>query len=145
MPSVSAYGVVVSSTLLESRPRNLQVDYVADLSSGRYFGPYTLCTSSRQHLSLPEANRNINKRSSLFHQRRSVMLRQACPRNPPIRPRWTRDGIFLSAFSPCMSRAEVIITHTPSTSDAHEMRSKSVEKSIANPALRFCLQRGVYL
>jgi hypothetical protein len=68
--SVSAYGVVVSSTLLESRPRNLQVDYVADLSSGRYFGPYALCTSSRRHLSLLEVNRNINKRSSLFHQRR---------------------------------------------------------------------------
>src|SRR4051794_22605668 len=44
------------------------------------------------------------------------MLCRALPRNPPKRPRWTREGIFLSV----RSRAEVIITHTPSTSDACE-------------------------
>jgi hypothetical protein len=36
------------------------------------------------------------------------------------------------------SRAEVIITLTPSMSDACEMHAQSVEKSITSLALRFC-------
>jgi hypothetical protein len=36
------------------------------------------------------------------------------------------------------SRAEVIITHMPSTSDACEVHAQPVEKSIASLALRLC-------
>jgi ankyrin repeat protein len=43
------------------------------------------------------------------------------PRNPPIRTRWTRDVNFsLQRSVSVRSRAEVIIMHTPSTSDACE-------------------------
>jgi hypothetical protein len=36
------------------------------------------------------------------------------------------------------SRGNVIIMHTPSTSDACEMHAQSVEKYVASLALRFC-------
>src|SRR5947199_6971699 len=67
------------------------------------------------------------------------LSRQACQKNQPIRLCWTRDGIFLSQRSVSVrSRAEVIITHTPSTSDACEMHVQPVEKSISSLALLFC-------
>ena len=58
------------------------------------------------------------------------------PRNPPIRPRRTREGDFplfqRSVSDEC--RAEVIITHAPSTSEVCETHAQHVEKSIASPA-----------
>jgi hypothetical protein len=63
------------------------------------------------------------------------------PRNPPIRSRL--DERIRSPLSSAQSRyecrAEVIITHAPSTSDACEMHAQPVEKSIASLALRALL------
>jgi hypothetical protein len=41
-------------------------------------------------------------------------------------------------------RGEVVVTHTPSISDACETHAQSVEKSIASLALRFCLTHGIF-
>jgi hypothetical protein len=62
------------------------------------------------------------------------------PRNPPIKtPLDERWYIPLSSVqSLYIVGAKVIITHTPSTSDACEMHAQPVEKSIASLALRFC-------
>ena len=51
-----------------------------------------------------------------------------------------REGIFLSpAFNLSVrSGTEVIITHAPSTSDAWEMHTDPVEKSIASVTSRLC-------
>jgi hypothetical protein len=61
-------------------------------------------------------------------------------RNPPIRSFWTREDVIpLSSVQSLYDfRAEVIITHTPSSSDACETHTRPVEKSIASLALRFC-------
>jgi len=57
------------------------------------------------------------------------------PRNPPIRRHWTRESVIpLSSVQSLYDcRAEVIITHTPSTSDACETHARPVEKFIACP------------
>src|SRR5271154_2865123 len=58
------------------------------------------------------------------------------PRNPPIRPRWTRESALLSSVQSLYEcRAETIITHAPSMSDACETHAQSVEKSIASLVL----------
>jgi len=54
---------------------------------------------------------------------------------------WTvHDGYALVLLSSVQSlydrRAEVIITHAPSVSDACETHARPVEKSIASPPLR---------
>jgi hypothetical protein len=53
-------------------------------------------------------------------------------------PGWTRENELLlsSVQSLYECRAEVIITHAPSTSDACDMHAQSVEKSIASLVLR---------
>jgi hypothetical protein len=61
-------------------------------------------------------------------------------RNPPIKtPLDERRYIPLSSVqSLYVSRAEVIITHMLSKSDACEVHAQPVEKSIASLALRLC-------
>jgi hypothetical protein len=57
--------------------------------------------------------------NGLVLQGQIVML--SLPRNPPIRPRWREIGhLSLQRSVSVRSRAEVIIMHTPSTSDACE-------------------------
>ena len=97
--------------------------------------------SSAKKLLIPERNRltediiEIYKFEDVVEERCYTTL--SLLRNPPIRPFWTREGIIAlsSVKSLYDCRAEVIITHTPSTSDACETHARPVEKSITSPAL----------
>jgi hypothetical protein len=63
------------------------------------------------------------------------------PRNPPIKPRWTRGDMFsLFNIQPlCVVEVKLsFITHTPSMPDACETHAQPVEKSIASLVLRLC-------
>ena len=97
--------------------------------------------SSAKKLLIPERNRltediiEIHEFEDVVEERCHATL--SLLRNPPIRPFWTREGmITLSSVKSLYDyRAEVIITHTPSTSDAYKTHARPVEKSITSPAL----------
>jgi hypothetical protein len=65
-----------------------------------------------------------------------VMPCQASPIKTPLDERTLHPSLQRSVS--IRSRAEVIIMHMPSTSNACEMHAELVEKSIASLALRPC-------